>query len=202
MDFLLDGREGLVACADIPVRNFRLFFAVKIPGSAQHMPTPEDFDHPKKMVFLENVQRQIGETLRGAKLYPRAMRPGQLLDWLRRLFNSYGDAYPEPERNLDLYDERRLLNEQVINADTVIREHGDSMQIGDRYFACMPPLHASATLTAYFDARGTIHYRNIGPTKTLTRSLCSTKAQTRPLYSMDDTAHARPIRARIFPRNS
>ena len=137
VNFLNDGRDGLAACADIPVRNFRLFFAVKIPGDAANMPKPEEFGEKGKMSHLENIQRQIGETLRGAKLFPRPMSPEQLLEWLRRLFNTYPDGYPE--QNLGVYDDRRPLRVQIINADTAIKETSDSLQIGGKYFACITP---------------------------------------------------------------
>jgi len=137
VNFLNDGRDGLAACADIPVRNFRLFFAVKIPGDAANMPKPEEFGMKGKMSHLENIQRQIGETLRGAKLFPRPMSPEQLLEWLRRLFNTYPDGYPE--QNLGVYDDRRPLRVQIINADTAIKENSDSLQIGGKYLACITP---------------------------------------------------------------
>ena len=78
-NFLKEGRDGLAACADIPIRNFRLFVAVKIPGDALNMPKPEDFAVKGKMAYLENIQGQIAETLKGAKLYPHPMPPGNLL---------------------------------------------------------------------------------------------------------------------------
>jgi conjugal transfer ATP-binding protein TraC len=139
IDFLLDGCNGLPACADIPVRNFRLFFAVTIPGDAANMPKPEEFGEPGKMATLENIQRQLGETLRGAKLFPRPMSPIALVEWLRRAFNSYPGGYPEPNRNLSFYDDQRPLRAQIINAETKIKEHRDSLQIGDKYFACVTP---------------------------------------------------------------
>ena len=137
INFLNDGREGLAACADIPIRNFRLLVAIKIPGDALNMPKPEEFEVKGKMTYLENIQGQIAETLKGAKLFPHPMPPEQLLEWLRRMFNTYPEGYPG--HNFDMYDDDRPLRMQIINADTIIKERGDSLQVGDKYFACITP---------------------------------------------------------------
>ena len=137
IDFLYEGKNGLDACAGIPIRNFRLFVAVKIPGDANNMPKLEDFEEKGKQAYLENIQRQIAETLRGAKLFPHPMRPGRLLKLLRRLFNSYPGR--DKEHNLDAYDDGKPLHMQIINAETVIKEESDSLQVGEKYFACITP---------------------------------------------------------------
>ena len=137
IDFLNEGRDGLAACADIPIRNFRLLVAIKIPGDAPNIPKPEEFGGKGKLTLLENIQRQITETLRGAKLFPHPMPPERLLEWLRRMFNSYPDGYPE--HNFDAYDDNRPLRMQIINADTAIKEKSDALQVGDKYFSCITP---------------------------------------------------------------
>ena len=137
IDFLYEGKNGLDACAGIPIRNFRLFVAVKIPGDANNMPKLEDFEEKGKQAYLENIQRQIAETLRGAKLFPHPMRPGRLLKLLRRLFNRYPGR--DKEHNLDAYDDGKPLHMQIINAETVIKEESDSLQVGEKYFACITP---------------------------------------------------------------
>ena len=38
--FMDAGRNGLAACSHIPVRNFRLFVAVKLPGDSPEVPQP------------------------------------------------------------------------------------------------------------------------------------------------------------------
>ncbi len=137
VDFLSEGREGLAACADIPIRNFRLFVAVKIPGDAPNIPKPEEFGTKGKLTLLENIERQIAETLKGANLWPRALTPEHLMEWLRRMFNTYPEGYPE--QNLNAYDDDRPMRTQVINADTVIRESHEYLQVGDKYFFCITP---------------------------------------------------------------
>ena len=137
VDFLGDGREGLAACADIPIRNFRLIIAIKIPGDAPNIPKPEEFAMKGKLTFLENIQRQVAETLKGAKLWPHLMEPEQLLEWLRRMFNTYPEGYPE--HNFGVYDDCRPLRMQIINADTTIKENSDYLQVGEKYFHCITP---------------------------------------------------------------
>ena len=135
--FLNEGREGLAACADIPIRNFRLLVAIKIPEDAPNIPKPEEFEEKGKMAFLENIQRQVTETLKGAKLWPHPMEPENLIEWLRRMFNTYTDGYPE--HNLGLYNDCRPLRTQIINADTTIKETSEYLQVGEKYFYCITP---------------------------------------------------------------
>ncbi len=137
VDFLNEGRDGLSNCAGIPIRNFRLFVAVKIPGNAPNIPKPEEFGIKGKMTYLENMERQVMETLKGGGLFPHPLQPKRLLEWLRRMFNSYPEGYPE--HNFDTYDDSRPMRIQIINADTVIKETSENLQIGDKYFLCVTP---------------------------------------------------------------
>ena len=136
-EFLLEGKNGLVACSNIPVRNFRLIVAVKIPGDAPDMPRPNELDDGKKVAPLMDIKRQIGETLRAANLYPRKFTPSNLLEWLRRLLNTYPKDYPE--HNFDYYNPDIPILKQIINADTVIKEGSDYIQTGDKYWCCTTP---------------------------------------------------------------
>ena len=65
------------------------------------------------------------------------MQPEDLLEWNRRLINSYPKDYPE--QNINAYNPDIPLRKQIINSDTVIREEQDHMQIGDHYFSCTTP---------------------------------------------------------------
>jgi conjugal transfer ATP-binding protein TraC len=135
--FLTRGKKGLKACSNIPVRNFRLFIAVKLPGDCPEMPGPEELAETGKTAPLLDIKRQIKETLKAALLYPRHMGPEVLLEWSRRLFNSYPPDYPE--QNIDTYAPDVPLRKQIINSDTVIREEADHMHIGGHYFCCTTP---------------------------------------------------------------
>ena len=137
IDFIEQGRQGLAACSNIPVRNFRLFVAVKLPGDTPEVPNPEDLINREKTKPLQDIRRQISETLKAALLSPRSMQPGDLLEWARRLLNHYPHGYPE--HNFTAYNDTIPLRKQIINADTVVRESGDHLQVGDNYFCCTTP---------------------------------------------------------------
>lgn len=137
VEFLSTGKKGLEACSNIPVRNFRLFVAVKIPGDSPGTPRPEDFGNRKKTNMLLDIKRQITESLRAAQLCPRHLLPGDLLEWLRRLLNNYPQNYPDC--NINSYSPDIPLLKQIVNADTVIREQRDHMQVGDNFFCCTTP---------------------------------------------------------------
>ena len=135
--FLRQGKHGLAQCSNIPIRNFRLFVAVKMPGDSPELPRPEQFADNGKTAPLLDIKRQINETLKAALLYPHHLGPGELLEWLRRLINHYPKHYPE--QNFDSYNQDIPINRQLITSDTVIREQGDHMQVGDNYFCCTTP---------------------------------------------------------------
>ena len=137
VDFMKDGHQGLAACSNIPVRNFRLFVAVKLPGDTPDVPDPKDFIDRNKAKPLQDIKRQVTETLKAALLSPRSMQPGDLLEWTRRLFNHYPPGYPE--HNFTAYNDTVPLRKQILNADTVIREQGDHLQVGDNFFCCTTP---------------------------------------------------------------
>jgi conjugal transfer ATP-binding protein TraC len=137
IDFMEQGRRGLAACSNIPVRNFRLFVAVKLPGDTPEAPNPEDFIDRERANPLQDIKRQITETLKAALLSPRTMQPGDLLEWARRLFNHYPTGYPE--HNFTSYNDTIPLRKQILNADTVVREAGDHIQVGDNFFCCTTP---------------------------------------------------------------
>ncbi len=137
VDFMVEGKEGLKNCSNIPVRIFRLYVALTIPANSQGMPKPEELHDTKKTASLVEIKRQINETLKASLLSPRHMRPGDLLEWLRRLLNSYPEGYPED--NFNAYNDQIPLRKQIITADTVIREEKDHMVVGDNYFCCSTP---------------------------------------------------------------
>lgn len=140
IEFLRQGKKGLEACGNIPVRNFRIFVTVKIPKNSPGMPKEDELfggADKKKLISFLDIKRQVNETLKAAHLYPRHLPPGDLLEWLRRFFNSYPEGYPE--QNFNTYSPDIPLLKQIINADTVIKEQGDYLQIGDNYFCCTTP---------------------------------------------------------------
>lgn len=113
---LSEGRKGLAQMEGLPVRNYRLVVSLKTSES----------------LGLDRIS-QIEENLRAAALGPQSMLPGRFLELMRRLLNSHSPA------NAGTYDENRLLNRQIIQAETCIRVKDDYVQIGDRFAACLTP---------------------------------------------------------------
>ena len=136
-EFMDQGRGGLENCSNIPVRNFRLFVAAKIPGDAPEIPSPGEFAEKGKVTSLQDIKRQIYETLKAARLSPVSMTPDRLLEWMRRFINQYPEGYPD--RNFGEYNDNIPLRKQIINADTVIKEKGDTFQVGRNYFCAITP---------------------------------------------------------------
>ena len=135
--FLRRGKTGVKACSNIPLRNFRLFVAVKLPADCPELPQIEEFEEENKLAPLIDIKRQIRETLKAALLSPRHLPPEELLEWTRRLLNHYPKGYPE--QNFGCYNPNIPLRKQIINSDTVIREQGDHMQVGDNFWCCTTP---------------------------------------------------------------
>lgn len=59
VSFLIKGKKGLMACSNIPVRNFRLFVAVKMPGNNKESGVSDDFTSIEKTAPLLDIKRQI-----------------------------------------------------------------------------------------------------------------------------------------------
>ena len=137
IDFMEQGRQGLAAISNIPVRNFRLLVAVKMPGNNAGLADAADFTDQEKTKALRDIKRQLTETLKAALLGPRSMPPGELLAWARRLFNHYPDSYPE--HNFNSYSDTIPLRKQILNSDTVVAEATDHLQVGDKAFCCTTP---------------------------------------------------------------
>jgi conjugal transfer ATP-binding protein TraC len=116
------GRGGLSNNAHIPVRNFRLFVALKVPV-------------PSFAVFgldLEEVRTSMTDILTGMQIAPRLLDPSSLLAWQRRMFN---DTNEEFHAYYDLKD----IRSQVINAETEIVDEGKRLRVGEKIYRCVTP---------------------------------------------------------------
>ncbi len=118
-NFIADGAEhGIENFQYIPVRKFRLFVALKIPGA--------------KEINVSDIQDTVYEVLKGAYLYPRPMAPADLIRLMMRLFN---DKASDQVR----YDDAIPIRKQMILSETPIKTQWDRMEIGSRHFRCMTP---------------------------------------------------------------
>jgi len=119
-DYLLSGKRGLKNLGGIPLRNFRLFVAVKIPINTREAANCYEIAH------------SIQEKLHGAHLSPRRVNASSLLDWMRRFLNDTVSSQNA------LYDTNVEIRKQVIKAETTIKSSMDRMQVGDKkHMRCM-----------------------------------------------------------------
>jgi conjugal transfer ATP-binding protein TraC len=120
--FLLSGTEGLPKLNNMPVRDFRLVVAFKLPI--------QQWDRDSAAVA--ELRSAILEILGGARLFPSSLEAEDLASWMRRFFN--GDEDYSGRYNDDI-----PINRQVIFAQTPIEKTMKYMRIGDRYFRCTTP---------------------------------------------------------------
>lgn len=121
--FLLDGTEGLAKMSNIPVRDFRLFVAIKFPVS----------DWGAYSLDVDETRNTIFEILSGAGLHPRIFGAEDLIRWMSFLFNEkYNGGATE-------YNDSVPISRQIILAETSITKTMGSMKIGNRLFRCTTP---------------------------------------------------------------
>ena len=127
-EFLRKCTKGIAQLANIPLRNHRVILSVKWPAD-------EDIDRSEIRLLVEVALQDMG-------LSPRHMRPGKLLEWLRRLFNDeVPDTVYDGESLAATYDARLPIGDQVIYAENevYVRPFHKHIQIGGRFWRCMTP---------------------------------------------------------------
>ncbi|MBI3753969.1 MAG: TraC family protein [Deltaproteobacteria bacterium] len=119
--FLKAGTTGLDSLQNIPVRNFRLFVAVKVPF----------LQDGTTGINLKEVQTHTEEILKGCMLFPRLLEPSGLLSWMRSIFN---DGLVSGQYNPGVE-----LRRQMILSESEINIHHADIQIGGKHFRCVTP---------------------------------------------------------------
>lgn len=117
-EFFRRGTKGMDIFQRMPLRNYRLFVALKIP------------EKESEKINVTDVYSTVREILAGAGVHPQDLTPEELLDWIRKLFND------QPSGNNKHYNDEEYLNKQVILSDTVIKKSLSEIKIGERYFRC------------------------------------------------------------------
>ena len=122
IEFLRKGTGGMEVFMRTPIRNFRLFVALKLPSREKL---------GVELNYLD-IYANASEILNGAMLYPRDVPPEDLVDWMRKIFND------KPSLNNKHYSPEIPLNRQVIFAESEILHNSrlNALQIGSRYFRC------------------------------------------------------------------
>lgn len=116
--FFEKGADGMDIFLKTPLRNFRLFVAVKFPAESD------------ASMQVKDIFSSIQEILKGADLYPRSLPPRRLIDWMRRLINDC------PSLNNDAYDGDIPIRKQVIFAETTVEKSMSFIRMGSRFFRC------------------------------------------------------------------
>lgn len=116
--FYLSGKKGLKQMQNIPIRNFRLFVALKIPVKEA------------SQINVDDIRAFVFELLKGAGLAPAYVEPDELVRTMIRILNDR--AVPHAG-----WDENVPISRQVILADTDIAEGWDHIKIGSKYLRCL-----------------------------------------------------------------
>ena len=131
-DFYDKGKMGLAPLAGMPLRNFRLFVTVKFPTMG------EGSD-----LKLKDILVNVREVLKSARLNPRPLTPGILLDFMRRLFND------ETSANNFSWDEGKAIRKQCIFAGTEIEVSAGQITSGKKIFRCITPMNFPKEVHAF-----------------------------------------------------
>ncbi|HDH91693.1 MAG TPA: type IV secretion system protein TraC, partial [Candidatus Aenigmarchaeota archaeon] len=110
--------HGFTETVPVPVRNFRLFFAVKIPYS----------DYTKELEKILEIKRSVEGVLSSGYFYPRSVPVEEFLHLVRGIFNP-----DRPREKYPIYDPDIEIRRQVILAETKIVRHARYLEIGDRF---------------------------------------------------------------------
>jgi len=106
-----------------PVRDFRLFVALKFPAKSA------------KTSQIRELRSALWEGLNAAGLYPSEVTPDVLLSFLRRLFNER--KFTDGEDSL--WFPGVSLNRQILLSDVSVEKKGKKVCFGKRCFRCLSP---------------------------------------------------------------
>jgi conjugal transfer ATP-binding protein TraC len=126
---LINGTKGLQQLSGIPLRISRIIVSVKFPGDDTKINRSELFS-------------LVREALAAMGLAPEVLKPPELLEWARRLFNDYVPDGKDPtsgEWMAQKYDDSRPINTQVISAETVITDEEGTIRVGKNHWKCITP---------------------------------------------------------------
>ncbi len=116
--YFLSGAKGAKKLRGTPIRNFRLFVALKLPKTR------------KEKINHLDIRDIVQETLKGVYLAPELISPGILIDMLSTLFNGEAAA-------MGGYDAGREINKQIILSETPIRSRWERIILGNKHLRCM-----------------------------------------------------------------
>ena len=126
--YLSEGRHGLAALHDIPVRNFRTFLSVKT-----------------RRPLGEDLRRQVEEQL--AKLGIRRLPPEEMVAFYRRIFNGVSAAAPGIFAGDGTIGAPPVAR-QIIDAGPDLCFEGPEVFLGGQVARCLTPKAPARRITA------------------------------------------------------
>jgi len=105
-----------------PLRNFRLFFVLKLPYSLNQ--------YQKKKEELYHLRERIFSTLKAAGFTPYRVKPRQLIQIYYLIFNPNHDKNRSESLH---YDPAQEIRKQCIMGDTVIEQDDDYIRVDGVY---------------------------------------------------------------------
>lgn len=129
-EYLREGTDGLAALHGIPVRDFRLFLAIKT-----------------RVRLGADLRRQVEEQL--AKMGIRRLPPEELVSFYRRIFN--GVFSPAPGVFADagnMVSPALAIRKQIIDAGPDLLFDGPELFIGNQVARCLTPKAPARRITA------------------------------------------------------
>ena len=127
-EYLSEGRHGLAALHDIPVRNFRTLLSIKT-----------------RRPLGQDLRRQVEEQL--AKLGIRRLAPEEVVSFYRRIFN--GVATPAPGVFADgATMDAPPIRKQIIDAGPDLLFEGPEVFLGNQVARCLTPKAPARRITA------------------------------------------------------
>jgi conjugal transfer ATP-binding protein TraC len=123
-------KEGLWHLSGTRMRNFRLFFSVRIPMKHDAIKNRNGWE--KELKEHRSSISNISETLK--KLHPEEMQPSELITLMYRICNPTLE-----EDHIIEWSENMPIHKQILYSDTVIERKKESIAFNNRHIGCITP---------------------------------------------------------------
>lgn len=130
--FLTEGTKGLRQLQGTPLKNFRLFFSVRVPIDVSFADNQDGW--LDEALESQNLVNNATEVLKGAGIKSYSLLPSELITTMYRLMN------PDLEQHrVQEWDQTKPINKQIIYSDTPVEVDGSKISFGSRKAVCLTP---------------------------------------------------------------